>query len=153
MISDFFFPNVGGVEGHIYAVSQRLIARGHKVIVITHAYTPDRVGVRYLTQGLKVYYVPYGVIARQDTLPQFLCFLPFLRSILLREQIEIVHSHQALSSMGHEGITHAKTLGLKAVFTDHSLFGFADTASVMTNKLLRFALTDVDHVICVSHVG
>lgn len=31
MVSDFFFPNVGGVEGHIYMVGQRLIERGHKV--------------------------------------------------------------------------------------------------------------------------
>ncbi|KDN49184.1 glycosyltransferase family 4 protein [Tilletiaria anomala UBC 951] len=153
MISDFFFPNVGGVEGHIYMISQRLLARGHKVIVITHAYDPDRVGVRFLAGGLKVYYVPYGVIAQQDALPNFLALLAPLRTILIREQIQIVHSHQALSSMGHEGITHAKTMGIKAVFTDHSLFGFADAAAIMTNKLLRFALSDIDHVVCVSNVG
>ena len=121
--------------------------------MITHAYEPDRVGVRYLSGGLKVYYVPYKVIARQDTLPNFFSLFPLLRSILIREQIQIVHGHQALSSMAHEGILHARTLGLRTVFTDHSLFGFADAASILTNKLLRFALSDIDHVVCVSHTG
>jgi phosphatidylinositol glycan class A protein len=104
------------------------------VIVITHAYAPDRVGVRYLSNGLKVYHIPYGVIARQDTLPNFFSLFPALRSILIREGIEIVHGHQALSSMAHEGILHARTMGLRAMFTDHSLFGFSDTASILTNK-------------------
>lgn len=121
--------------------------------MITHAYAPDRVGVRYLAGGLKVYYVPYGVIARQDTLPNFFALLPLLRTILIREEIDLVHAHQALSSMAHEGILHAKTLGIKTVFTDHSLFGFADVASILTNKLLRFALCDADHIVCVSHTG
>jgi len=31
------------------------------------------------------------------------------------------------------------------------LFGFGDAASILTNKLLKFSLSDVDHVICVSH--
>ena len=122
------------------------------MIVITHAY-PPRTGVRYLVNGLKVYYVPYAVIARQDTLPNFFALLPLLRTILIREEIQLVHAHQALSSMAHEGVFHAKTLGLKAVFTDHSLFGFADPGSILTNKLLKFALSDVDHVVCVSHTG
>ena len=42
-------------------------------------------------------------------------------------------------------------MGLRAVLTDHSLFGFADAGSILTNKLLKFTLSDVDHVICVSH--
>ena len=123
------------------------------MIVITHAYAPDRVGVRYLSNGLKVYHVPYQVIARQDTLPNFFSLFPTLRSILIREQIQIVHGHQALSSMAHEGILHARTMGLRTVFTDHSLFGFSDPASILTNKLLRFALSDIDAVVCVSHTG
>ncbi len=53
MISDFFFPNMGGVENHIYQLSQCLIARGHKVVVVTHSYG-DRTGVRYLSNYLKV---------------------------------------------------------------------------------------------------
>lgn len=53
MVSDFFYPLIGGVENHIYQLSQCLIQRNHKVIVVTHAYD-DRVGVRYMTNGLKV---------------------------------------------------------------------------------------------------
>jgi phosphatidylinositol glycan class A protein len=31
MVSDFFYPNFGGVENHIYQLAQCLIYRGHKV--------------------------------------------------------------------------------------------------------------------------
>ena len=31
MVSDFLYPNAGGVENHIYQLAQCLISRGHKV--------------------------------------------------------------------------------------------------------------------------
>ncbi|KAI4161243.1 MAG: hypothetical protein LQ342_005035 [Letrouitia transgressa] len=150
MVSDFFFPQPGGVESHIYQLSTKLIDRGHKVIIITHAYK-GRKGVRYLTNGLKVYHVPFFVIYRESTMPTVFSFFPIFRNIVIREEIEIVHGHASLSSLCHEAILHARTMGLRTVFTDHSLFGFADAASILTNKLLKFTLSDVDHVICVSH--
>jgi len=58
MASDFFYPNMGGVEEHIFNLSQCLIMKGYKVIVLTHSYG-DRVGVRYMTNGLKVIYNIY----------------------------------------------------------------------------------------------
>ena len=152
MVSDFFYPNMGGVEGHIYHLSQRLVGRGHKVVVVTHAYN-TRVGVRYLTTGVKVYYVPHWLVWDQVSLPTIYCFFPLLRSILVRESIDIVHGHQAFSAMCHEAILGARTMGLRAVFTDHSLFGFEDTSSILTNKLLKFTLSDIDHVICVSNTS
>lgn len=36
MVSDFFHPNVGGVEGHIYQLAQCLIANGHRVSTALH---------------------------------------------------------------------------------------------------------------------
>ncbi|KAG2181139.1 hypothetical protein INT43_008721 [Umbelopsis isabellina] len=152
MVSDFFYPNVGGVESHLYQLSQRLSQRGHKVIIITHAYG-NRTGVRYLTNGLKVYYVPTMVIYSSATFPTIYGFFPIFRNIVIRESIDIVHGHQAFSSLCHEAILHGKTMGLKACFTDHSLFGFADASSILTNKLLKFTLSDIDHVICVSHTS
>ncbi|KAJ3332879.1 Phosphatidylinositol N-acetylglucosaminyltransferase gpi3 subunit [Kappamyces sp. JEL0680] len=142
-VSDFFYPNVGGIEGHMYHLSHRLVQWGHKVIIISHAYG-KRSGVRYLSSGVKVYYV---------SLPTVYSFFPLFRHIIIREGIEIVHGHAAFSSMAHEAILHARTMGLCAVFTDHSLFGFEDTSSILTNKLLKFTLSDIDHVICVSHTS
>ncbi|KAF2119920.1 glycosyltransferase family 4 protein [Lophiotrema nucula] len=150
MICDFFFPQPGGVESHIYQLSSKLIDRGHKVIIITHAYA-GRTGIRYLTNGLKVYHVPFFVIYRETTFPTVFSFFPVFRNIVIREQIEIVHGHASLSNLCIEAILHARTMGLRTVFTDHSLFGFADAGSILTNKLLKFALSDIDHVICVSH--
>ncbi|KAJ5167531.1 uncharacterized protein N7482_006312 [Penicillium canariense] len=150
MVSDFFFPQSGGIESHIYQLSSKLIDRGHKVIIITHAYK-GRTGVRYLTNGLKIYHVPFFVIYRETTFPTVFSFFPIFRNIVIREQIEIVHGHASLSSFCGEAILHARTMGLRTVFTDHSLFGFADAASILTNKLLKFTLSDVDHAICVSH--
>ncbi|CAG8553747.1 1457_t:CDS:2 [Diversispora eburnea] len=152
MVSDFFYPNMGGVESHLYQLSQRLIQRGHKVIIITHSYK-DRTGVRYLTNGLKVYYVPHVVIYSEATLPTIYGFFPIFRNIVIREEINIVHGHQAFSSMCQEAILHARTMGMKACFTDHSLVGFADASSILMNKTSKFTLSDIDHVICVSHTS
>ena len=42
-------------------------------------------------------------------------------------------------------------MGVAIVFTDHSLFGFADVNSILTNKLMEFFSANVDHAICVSY--
>lgn len=134
----------------MYHLSQKLIQLGHSVIIITHSYG-SRTGIRTLTNGLKVYYVPFFVLYRELTFPTVFSAFPILRNIFIRENIEIVHGHGSLSSLCHEAIFHARTMGMKTCFTDHSLFGFADAGSILGNKVLKFTLTDVGHVICVSH--
>lgn len=150
MVSDFFYPQAGGVELHVYQLSQKLIDRGHSVVIITHAYG-SRTGVRVLSNGLKVYYVPFLVLYREATFPTVFSFFPILRHIVIRENIDIIHGHASLSSFCHEAILHGRTMGLRTLFTDHSLFGFADAGSILGNKLLKFTLSDVGHAICVSH--
>ncbi|XP_033222094.1 N-acetylglucosaminyl-phosphatidylinositol biosynthetic protein isoform X2 [Belonocnema kinseyi] len=152
MVSDFFYPNMGGVEQHIFNLSQCLIQRGHKVVIMTHAYG-DRIGIRYMTNGLKVYYLPIKVFYNQCILPTMVCSIPLIRYIFLREQIEIIHGHSAFSALAHEGMLIGRLLGLKTVFTDHSLFGFADASAILTNKCLEISLADCNHCICVSHTG
>uniref|UniRef100_A0A2P2LFP3 phosphatidylinositol N-acetylglucosaminyltransferase n=2 Tax=Rhizophora mucronata TaxID=61149 RepID=A0A2P2LFP3_RHIMU len=152
MVSDFFYPNFGGVENHIYYLSQCLLKLGHKVVVMTHAYG-SRSGVRYMTCGLKVYYVPWRPFIMQNTFPTLYGTLPIIRTILIREKISLVHGHQAFSTLCHEALMHARTMGYKVVFTDHSLYGFADVGSIHMNKVLQFTLADVSQAICVSHTS
>jgi len=76
-----------------------------------------------------------------------------IRRIFLEEQVEIVHGHSTFSPLSHECALHAWCMGLKTVFTDHSLHGFSDFTAVLLNKLLlRYSLANVDRVICVSHI-
>ena len=129
-----------------------LIERGHKVIIVTHAYD-NRQGVRYITHGLKVYYCPIYPFVDQATFPNLFGFFPLFRKIILREKIQIVHSHQATSTLGHECVLHSRTMGLRTIYTDHSLFGFSDAACIHLNKLLKVFLSDIDHAISVSHTS
>ena len=48
---------------HMYNVAQCLLEKGHKVIVLTSSYD-ERTGVRYISNGLKVYYLPVISMAR-----------------------------------------------------------------------------------------
>jgi phosphatidylinositol N-acetylglucosaminyltransferase subunit A len=119
---------------------------------MTHAYG-KRSGVRYMTNGLKVYYIPWLPFFMQNCLPTIYGIFPILRTILIRERITLVHGHQAFSTLCHEALLHARTMGYKVVFTDHSLYGFADIGSIHMNKVLQFTLADVNQAICVSHTS
>lgn len=83
-----------------------------QIVVITHSYQ-DRKGVRYMTKGLKVYYLPIRTFYNQCILPTMMCNIPLLRYILLRERIQIVHGHSAFSALAHEAMFVGKLLGLK----------------------------------------
>ncbi|CAI5755941.1 unnamed protein product [Candida verbasci] len=150
MCTDFFYPQPGGVEFHVYHLSQKLIELGHSVIIITHDYN-NRNGIRYLTNGLKVYYVPFWQIYRSSGFPTVFSLFPILRNIFIRETIEIIHGHGSMSTFAHEAIFHGRTMGMKTVFTDHSLFGFNNLGDILGNKVLKFTMSDIGHVICVSH--
>lgn len=177
IVSDFFFPRVGGVELHQYQVAQSLINRGHRVVIVTGTYEDNasnlksdsaplatelcravdievprfRQGVRYMPNGLKVYYLPQISIHSQATLPTMFSLFPIFRSIVLRERIQIVHGHQATSAMAHECLMHGKTMGLITCYTDHSLFSFSSPASFHLNKLMKFSMSEIDAAIAVSH--
>lgn len=120
MVSDFFYPNMGGVESHIYQLSQCLIEKGHKVVIVTHAYG-RRKGVRYLTSGLKVYYLPLQVMYNQSTATTCFHSLPLLRCVFVRERITMVHAHSSFSAMAHDALFHAKTMGLNTVHDCHNI--------------------------------
>lgn len=103
--------------------------------------------------GLKVYYLPYMPFHDQCTFPAPGSMFPLVRNILIREQVDIVHGHQATSNLTHMALFHARTMGMTTVYTDHSLFGFGDAACIHINKVLKAMLSDIHQAICVSHTN
>lgn len=109
--------------------------------------------MRYLTNGLKVYYLPLLPVYDQILLPTLATSFFFLfRNILIRERITLVHGHQSTSTLTNEAILVARTLGYKVCYTDHSLFGFSELASIHFNKIIAITLSDIDQAICVSNI-
>lgn len=101
----------------------------------------------------QVFHLPVLAVYNQSSFPTGIVSLPFLRSIFVRESIDVVHAHSAFSSLGNEALIIAGMLGIHTVFTDHSLFGFSDVSAIVTNRVLQFTLANVSNVICVSHTG
>lgn len=83
IVSDFFLPRLGGVELHQFEIAQRLIKRGHRVIVVTGTYgnNRERQGIRYLAGNLKVYYCPQIAFHNQVSVPTLFSFLPLFRNV------------------------------------------------------------------------
>eukprot|EP00050_Salpingoeca_kvevrii_P004184 m.245536 g.245536 ORF g.245536 m.245536 type:complete len:234 (-) comp10958_c1_seq3:981-1682(-) len=152
LVSDFYHPNIGGVETHIYQLAQAIRARGHKVVVATHAYG-DRRGVRYTTAGLKVYYLPFPTLLDQCIVPTLWGTMPLLRQVFLRERVAVVHGHSAFSALAHEALLLAQAMGLKTVFTDHSLLEQDTAVGLIVNSMLCLTLSLTDRIICVSEAS
>lgn len=126
------------------------------MVIVSHSHPPHRHSIRYFHPGIRVYYLPIRVIppsSTQATLPAFFHCFGYLRQIYIRESIELVHAHVALSALGMEAILHARTMGLKGIFTDHSLLSLSGPGVIWGNKMLKACLSDVEGVICVSHTG
>ncbi|KAI6197347.1 GlcNAc-PI synthesis protein [Aphelenchoides besseyi] len=96
LVSDFFCPNTGGVETHLYHLGGCLRDLGHEVVVLTHRYG-ERHGIRYLSNDLKVYHIPFFCLPNGIVLPSVVGSLYWYRKILLMERIELVHGHSVSS--------------------------------------------------------
>lgn len=94
MASDFFYPNMGGVENHLYHLSKCLIDRGHTVVIITHAYPPKQPAGVVWMDAIKVYYLPLPVMYSQCTIPTIFAPIKLYWEIFTRERIDILHGHQ-----------------------------------------------------------
>ena len=78
---------------------------------------------------------PFIPMTDQDVLPTLTATFPLWRDIMIREGIEIVHTHQATSVMANESVVYAAAMGLPSIYTDHSLFQFDDIAGVVLNRV------------------
>ncbi|KAM0687198.1 hypothetical protein COBT_001563 [Conglomerata obtusa] len=150
MVSDYFYPNLGGIETHIELLAKHLQKLNCHIIIITHKYTKP--GIKNLN-GILIYYLNIPTIAMNTTFPNLLSNCNTLKKIFEDEQIDVVHGHQSMSNLALEAVFHAQTMGLKTVFTEHSVFEKGGFENIIVNKLCELILRGTDRFICVSYTS
>ncbi len=131
MVSDWFFPSVGGVEIHIHDLSSRLQEMGHEVHIITGNRDGEEKDVD----------TPYQVhrIKGISKVPRFNVWVGTrkpMEELFKSEKFDVVHAHSFYSPMALEAGLVSHSLNMPYLLTFHS---FLDTRAIP--KILSIAFT------------
>jgi phosphatidyl-myo-inositol alpha-mannosyltransferase len=130
LVTEFYYPHLGGVTEHVHNLARTLLQSGHHAIVITsHMAEPGRdhqveetdedPSYVYRVGTSRVIY-SYGSFARVTT---GLGLRRRIRDILRRERIDLVHVHGGLNPvLGLVAPEAARDLDIPVVATFHSWF-------------------------------
>ena len=146
MISDWYFPKVGGIEYSMHTLAKTLSRHGSEVSVITRSYP----GVPEYSKrdGVSVIRVKGKPLPGQS---RFLMPGAYkeLFSLLKNGNYQIVNCHGLDSPIGMVALIVSRKLGIPVVVTNHSLVGDTPYSSLLylAGKLL---LKNADAVIAVS---
>jgi 1,2-diacylglycerol 3-alpha-glucosyltransferase len=120
LISDWYFPQVGGIEYSMHALAKTLAVHGHEVSVITRSYpgvpehcTRDGVSV------IRIKGKPFPGL-RRFLMPNAYKQLYYL---LKKGDYEIVNCHGLDSPIGISALVASRRLKIPVVITNHSLVG------------------------------
>jgi 1,2-diacylglycerol 3-alpha-glucosyltransferase len=146
LISDWYFPKVGGIEYSMHALAKTLNMHGHDVNVITRSYPglPEH----SIREGIKVIRIKGKPLPGQH---RFLVPNAYkeLYYLLKKNDYDIVNCHGLDSPIGMSALIASRKLGIPAVVTNHSLVGHAiyGPTLYLAGKLL---LRNADAIIAVS---
>ncbi len=120
LISDWYFPKVGGIEYSMHTLAKTLSMYGHEVSVITRSY--PGVPEYSIRDGVSVIRLKGRALPGQS---RFLTPNAYkeLFSHLKNGSYEIVNSHGLDSPIGMGALLASKKLGIPVVVTNHSLVG------------------------------
>jgi phosphatidyl-myo-inositol alpha-mannosyltransferase len=130
LVTEFYYPHLGGVTEHVHNLARMLIQSGHQAIIITsnmeaaagHELEPsdvDSVSVHRVGTSRIIYSA--GSFARVTTGTHL---RRRIREVLRRERIDLLHVHGGLNpTFGLVAPDAARELDIPVVATFHSWFG------------------------------
>ncbi|WP_456396889.1 glycosyltransferase family 4 protein [Thermococcus sp.] len=146
LVSDWFFPSVGGIEYHIHDLATQLTHLGHDVHVITRSGTYPDENLPYEVHRFKgrITMDGFHVSIGTEMMKQ-------INELYKKEHFDITHGHSIYSPMA-VGVANlsAGIRGVPSIVTGHSLLGDSILNPVYT-VLLRFSLRKVSSFIAVSN--
>jgi phosphatidylinositol alpha-mannosyltransferase len=145
LVTEFYFPHLGGVTEHVHNLAKRLISLGHHAIIITSlmasggdggdADMPGADGPVVRRVGTSRVIYSAGSFARVTT---GLGLRRQIRLHLEQEQIDIVHVHGGLAPvLGLTAPSAAAELGVPVVATFHSWFRRSALCKIFRRQLQR----------------
>jgi phosphatidylinositol alpha-mannosyltransferase len=121
LVTEFYYPHLGGVTEHVHNLALEFRSRGHHVVVITanmEGQGPDPEWVRRV--GTSRVVLSNGSYARVTT---GWAITRKIAEILTTERVEVVHSQDILAPMlGLKAASAGWLLGLPVVATSHTWF-------------------------------
>lgn len=86
-----FYPHIGGVEKHVVEIGKRLVAKGHKVIIITEELQCNIADKNTKTKnGLEIYRIPVG---QQNKLKKLTIWFWLFRNRNIIKKADVIHCH------------------------------------------------------------
>src|SRR4051794_32162198 len=121
LVSDWYFPHIGGVESQMRDLAHALIARGHDVRIITATPGPA------ILEGLRVDRLDVPIIRRWGIVRDRSARAP-LEALFSRERFDRIHAHGLWSPLAILATCIARRLGIPSVLTNHSVLGTSGVA-------------------------
>ncbi|ALV62898.1 Glycosyltransferase [Thermococcus sp. 2319x1] len=119
LVSDWYYPKIGGVASHMHNLAIKLRERGHEVAIVTNNRTTGK-EKELEKYGIELIKIPgivspildvnltYG-IKSSDELNEFL------------KDFDVIHSHHAFTPLALKAVKAGRTMGKATLLTTHSI--------------------------------
>jgi phosphatidylinositol alpha-mannosyltransferase len=136
LVSEYYFPHLGGITEHVHNLALQLNRSGHKAIIITSHMTGQGKDEPFVYRiGTSRLFFSNGSFSRFTTgsdLGQK------VKNILKEEEIDVVHLHAPLApTLALVAQSKACQLGIPIVATFHSWFPRSSTIRLLQRPLQR----------------
>ena len=161
IITPFFFPNIGGVETHLSDLTTELAKQNYQVYVQTYSplttpenYQPFEVSKNLYIRRYRWFGGNLFHILEKYPLLDFLYLTPylFIRTFLWlianHKKIQTIHSHGFNAAF--IGVIFSKIFHLRHITSTHAIY---DHIGNLSQKLVRYTLTQTDHILCLSNAS
>lgn len=147
IISDFTYPQMGGVEKHIHDLGEALAKHGCEV----HVATGVKLSTPMSTSQITYHTIPVQSLSCGVSLPCYSLEVLWLSKLHQTYGFDIVHCHQSYSVLALTGLLWARAAGIPAVLTEHSMARGDVFYEMLLSPIRQCSLALAHQVICVSH--
>lgn len=144
LLTDLFYPSVGGLQTHVYILAKSLVERGVKVTVLTSR-IPNSEDIEF-REGIKILRI--GKFSDKSQIKNYVLKI---RDLIRTEKIDLIHAHHYPTVLPLVALR--KELNIPFLFTTHACFGdntLDEKYTFLEKYLIKQGIEVFDKIIAVS---